>query len=144
MPQRWRKNEPCSYRNKQGHGKSAPTEIRHDFPAYGTICDKCGWQNYFAGVCRSKGKPTRPQQPTPPSGNTRETESAIFDSALQPASATSQATESTHLTTTSTATSLTIGSDSHPSPNHSSRLQQRPTLLLHSIGIQPPPPPHHG
>ena len=73
--------EPCSYCNKRGHGKSAPTRIRrHDCPPYGTICDKCGRQNYFASVCRSKGKPTRPQKPTPPSGNTRETEGAVFGS----------------------------------------------------------------
>ena len=74
-------NEPCSYCNKRGHGKSAPTRIRrHDYPAYGTIFDKCGRQNHFASVCRSKGKPTRPQKPTPPCGNTRETEGAVFDS----------------------------------------------------------------
>ena len=74
-------NELCSYCNKRGHGKSAPTRIRrHDCPAYGTICDKCGRQNHFANVCRSKGKSNRPQQLTPPSGNTRETESAIFKS----------------------------------------------------------------
>ena len=74
-------NEPSSYCNKRGHGKSALTRIRrHNCPAYGTICDKCGQQKHFASVCRSKGKPTRPQKPTLPSGNTRETEGAIFDS----------------------------------------------------------------
>ena len=74
-------NEPCSYCNKQGHGKSARTRIRrHDCPAYGTTCNKCGQQYHFASVCRSKGKPTRPQKPTPPCGNTRETEGAVFDS----------------------------------------------------------------
>ena len=74
-------NELCSYCNKRGHGKSAPTRIRrHDCPAYGTICDKCGRQNHFASVCRSRGKSNRPQQPPTPIGKSRETESAIFDS----------------------------------------------------------------
>ena len=74
-------NELCSYCNKRGHGKSAPTRIRrHDCPAYGTICDKCGRQNHFASVCRSKGMSNRVQQPTPPSVKNRETEGAIFDS----------------------------------------------------------------
>ena len=70
----------CAPIHKRGHGKSAPTRIRHDCPAYGTICDKCGQQNHFASVCRSKGKPTKPKQPTPPCGTSKETESAIFDS----------------------------------------------------------------
>ena len=75
-------NEPCSYCIKRGHGKKEPpTRLRRtDCPAYGTVCNKCGWQNHFASVCCGKGKITRPQQPTPPSGNTRETENAIFDS----------------------------------------------------------------
>ena len=74
-------NEPCTYCNKRGHGKSAPTKIRRtDCPAYGTVCHKCGRPNHFESVCRGKGKSTRPQQPTPPSGDARETENAIFDS----------------------------------------------------------------
>ena len=74
-------NELCSYCNKRGHGKSAQTRIRrHDCPAYGTICDKCGRQNHFASVCRSKSKNNRPQQPPTPISKSRETEGAIFDS----------------------------------------------------------------
>ena len=72
---------------------------------------------------------------------------SLSRSALQPASVTSQAKESSHLTTTSTATSLTTGSDSHPSPNHLSRLQQQPTLKTTqhwdtTPTSHPPPPPH--
>ena len=59
---------------------ASPRIRRHDCPAYGTICDKCGRQNHFTNVCCSKDKSNRPQQLTPPSGITRETESAIFDS----------------------------------------------------------------
>ena len=61
--------------------QECPTRIqRHDCPAYGTICDKCGWLNQFVSICCSKSKSTRPQKPTPPSGDTRETESVTFDS----------------------------------------------------------------
>jgi len=70
-------NDLCSYCNKRGYGKSAPTRIRrNDCPAYGTTCEQCGRPNHFASVCRGKSKSTRPQKPTPPSGNT--TEGAIF------------------------------------------------------------------
>ena len=133
-------NELCSYCNKRGHGKSAPTRIRwHDCPAYGTICDKCG---QAAPLWRSKNKSTRLQKPTPPSGNTRKQKApSLSHAALQPASLTSQAKESSHLTTTSTVTSLTTGSDSHPSPNHSSRLQQQPTLKTTQHWDTTPSPP---
>ena len=137
---------PCSYRNKRGYGKSTLTRIRwHDCPAYGTICDKCRRQNHFASLCCSKGKSTRPRKPTSPSGNTRETESAIFDSLC-------------------TATSLdnmpgqwVISLDHHLLPPHwpldptaiqapifHHTYSNSPPWRLHSTGIQPPPPPHHG
>ena len=74
-------NELCSYCNKRGHGRNAPTRIRrNNCPAYGTTCDWCGRPNHFEIVCHSKDKPTRLQQPYPPSGTAREAESAIFDS----------------------------------------------------------------
>ena len=132
-------NELCSYCNKRVHGKSAQTRIQqHDCPAYGTTCNKCGWQNHFASICHSKGKSTRNQKPTPPSGNTRETESAIFDSLCTTTSlGNNQAKESSHLTTTSTASSLTTGSDSHPS------LQQQPTLTTTQHWDTTPPPHTH-
>ena len=136
-------NELCSYCNKRGHGKSAPTSIRrHDCPAYGTICDKCGRQNHFASVCRSKGTRSRTQQPTPTASKTEKQKVQFLTHfAPQPASV-GQAKESSHLTITSTATSLTTGFDSHPSLNHSLRSQHQPILKT----IQPwdTTPPNHG
>ena len=69
------KLEMCSYCNKPGHGKSAPSRIRRSVcPAFGHICRLCNRTHHFESVCRSKDKPLNHNNDVPPSS------AAVFDS----------------------------------------------------------------
>ena len=94
----------------------------------------------YAAVRANPPDPRSPPRPVAIPG--KQKAPSLTHSALPPASIPRQAKESFHSTTTSTATSLTTGSDSHPSPNHSSRLQQQPTLQTIQHWVTSPP--HHG
>lgn len=90
----------------------------------------------------AKAQATEPNSPPQPASTTEKQKVQFLTHfAPQPASV-GQAKESSHLTITSTATSLTTGFDSHPSLNHSLRLQHQPIPKT----IQPwdTTPPNHG
>lgn len=112
--------ELCTYCNKSGHDKNAPTRIRRNScTTYGATCGHCRQPYRFATVCRSKGKQKGPQQTTLPHIVLQQKQRmpSLIHSVLPLASDAIQA-DTYHLTTTCATTSTIPGYNRHPNPNH--------------------------